>query len=73
MDEPTSSMDNRSESLIRANISKILENKTLIIITHRISLLELVDRVVVLSNETVVADGTRSYILEALRNGHLTI
>jgi ATP-binding cassette subfamily C protein LapB len=73
MDEPTSSMDSRSESLIRANISKILENKTMIIITHRISLLELVDRVVVLSNETIVADGTRSYILEALRNGHLTI
>jgi len=73
MDEPTSSMDNRSESLIRANMLKILENKTTIIITHRISLLEIVDRVIVLSNETIVADGTRSYILEALKKGHLAI
>ncbi|KAB2889644.1 MAG: type I secretion system permease/ATPase [Desulfobulbaceae bacterium] len=73
MDEPTSSMDNRSESLIRARLLKILENKTTIIITHRTSLLEIVDRVVVLSNETIVADGTRAYILEALKNGHLAL
>lgn len=73
MDEPTSSMDNRSESMIRANILKILHDKTTIIITHRISLLEIVDRIIVLNNETIVADGTKQYILEALKNGHLTI
>jgi ATP-binding cassette subfamily C protein LapB len=73
MDEPTSSMDNRSESMIRANLLKILQNKTTIIITHRLSLLEIVDRIIVLSNETIVADGTKQYILEALRSGHLAI
>ena len=73
MDEPTSSMDNRSESQIRTRLLNILENKTTIIITHRTSLLELVARVVVLSNETIVADGNRAYILEALKNGHLAI
>lgn len=73
MDEPTSSMDNRSESMIRDNMLKILHNKTTIIITHRISLLEIVDRIVVISNETIVADGTKQHILEALKNGHLSI
>ncbi len=73
MDEPTSSMDNRSESMIRDNMLEILQNKTTIIITHRISLLEIVDRIVVISNETIVADGTKQHILEALKNGQLLI
>lgn len=73
MDEPTSSMDNRSESILRANLAKITHNKTTIIITHRTSLLEMVDRIIVLNNGTVVADGTKQNILEALRNGHLAI
>ena len=71
MDEPTSSMDNRNESIIRANLLKILHNKTTIIITHRTSLLEMVDRIIVLNNGTIIADGTKQNILEALRNGHL--
>jgi ATP-binding cassette subfamily C protein LapB len=73
LDEPTSSMDNRTESMIRANMREILPNKTVIIITHRMSLLETVDRIVILSDETIVADGAKQYILEALKNGHLSI
>jgi ATP-binding cassette subfamily C protein LapB len=73
LDEPTSSMDNRNESVIRSNLLKILHNKTTIINTHRTSLLEIVDRIVVLSNETIVADGTKQRIMEALKNGHLAI
>lgn len=73
LDEPTSSMDNRTESMIRTNMLKVLHNKTTIIITHRTSLLEIVDRIIVISNETIVADGTRQNILEALKNGHLAI
>jgi ATP-binding cassette subfamily C protein LapB len=73
MDEPTSSMDNRNESMLRANMLNILHNKTTIIITHRTSLLEMVDRIIVINNGTIVADGTKQNILEALRNGHLAI
>lgn len=73
MDEPTSSMDNRSEASIRANIQKTLAQKTTIIITHRISLLDIVDRIIVLNKETIIADGTKQHILEALKNGHLAI
>ena len=73
MDEPTSSMDNRSEAGVRKKMAKILQNKTTIIITHRTSLLDIVDRIIVLSNQTIVADGTKQHILEALKNGHLAI
>jgi ATP-binding cassette subfamily C protein LapB len=73
MDEPTSSMDNRSEAGVRTKMAKVLQNKTTIIITHRTSLLDIVDRIIVLSNQTVVADGTKQHILEALKNGHLAI
>lgn len=73
MDEPTSSMDASTEKYIRRNLTSALAGKTTIIITHRTSLLELVDRIVVISNRTVVADGTRQRILEALKSGHLTI
>jgi ATP-binding cassette, subfamily C, bacterial LapB len=73
MDEPTSSMDNRNESKIKSHLLDILNKKTLIIITHRASLLDLVDRILVIDNETIVADGTRTRILEALQNGQLTI
>ncbi len=73
LDEPTSSMDNRNESVIRSNLLKILHNKTTIINTHRTSLLEIVDRIVVLSNETIIADGSKQRIMEALKNGHLAI
>lgn len=73
MDEPTSSMDNRSESLMRTNLQQVLQNKTTIIITHRTSLLDIVDRIVVLNNETIIADGTKQRIMEALKNGHIAL
>lgn len=73
MDEPTSSMDARTEQMIRKRLLSIMPGKTTIIITHRTSLLEIVDRIVVISNKTVVADGTRQRILEALKNGHVTL
>ncbi len=73
LDEPTSSMDRSSESRIKNSIDTILNDKTLIIITHRVSLLDLVDRIVVIDNGTIIADGTKSRILEALQSGQLAI
>ncbi|MGD9023078.1 MAG: type I secretion system permease/ATPase, partial [Deltaproteobacteria bacterium] len=67
LDEPTSNMDNRTEIRLRNNISKVIKNKTLLLITHRASLLEMVDRLVVIDNGAVVADGPKASVLEALR------
>lgn len=72
-DEPTSSMDNKSESRLLQHLKKILPGKTMIVITHRASLLNLVDRIIALDNGTVVADGPRERVMEALRTGQLSI
>jgi ATP-binding cassette subfamily C protein LapB len=70
-DEPTSSMDNTSESKLRKRLLDIVEGKTLIVITHRASLLHLVDRIVVIANGVVVADGTKERVIEDLKSGDL--
>ena len=48
MDEPTSALDARSESLIRRTIADLRERVTVIIIAHRISTLDVCDRIIVL-------------------------
>ncbi|NLN59851.1 MAG: type I secretion system permease/ATPase [Deltaproteobacteria bacterium] len=73
LDEPTSNMDNRSEIRLKNNLSKIIKNKTLILITHRASLLEMVDRLIVIDNGTIVADGPKSFVIEAMKKGQLNI
>ncbi len=66
LDEPTSNMDNRTEVRLRDNLSKVIKEKTLLLITHRASMLEMVDRLVVIDDGTIVADGPKASVLEAL-------
>ncbi|MFO7964967.1 MAG: type I secretion system permease/ATPase [Desulfobacterales bacterium] len=73
LDEPTSNMDNRTESRIKANLSGILNEKTLLLITHRASLLEMVNRIIIIDSGAIVADGPKASVLEALRKGHLNL
>lgn len=73
LDEPSSSMDAKSESQLRQHLNTILKGKTLILTTHRASLLALVDRVVVLENGMIRADGPKAAILEALKNGQISL
>lgn len=67
LDEPTSNMDNRTEVRLRNHLAGVIKPKTLLLITHRASLLAMVDRLVVIDNGTVVADGPKASVLEALR------
>lgn len=73
LDEPTSNMDSRTEMQLRSNLTKTIIGKTVIMITHRASLLELVDRLIIIDNGKVVADGPRNTVLEALKHGHISI
>ena len=73
LDEPSSSMDARTEKRLCNQLSRILEGKTLLLVTHRASLLTLVDRVIVLDNGTVRADGPKDNILEAIQKGQLNL
>lgn len=73
LDEPSSSMDARTEKRLTNHLSNILEGKTLVLITHRASLLALVERVIVLDNGSVRADGPKDHILEAIQKGQLNL
>ncbi|NQY53513.1 MAG: type I secretion system permease/ATPase [Campylobacteraceae bacterium] len=66
LDEPTTGLDVGLEKTLITHMKQILKNKTLIVITHRFAALELVDRVIVLNNGKIVADGPRDSVLAAL-------
>ncbi len=70
-DEPTSAMDNTSEETLRTRLNVLTRSKTLLLITHRASMLSLVDRLVVLDNGHIVADGPKEAVIEALRKGRV--
>ncbi|MDU9029394.1 type I secretion system permease/ATPase [Pseudomonas mediterranea] len=71
LDEPTSAMDNSSEDTLRQKLHTHIQGKTLLLVTHRTSMLSLVDRLVVLDNGRIVADGPKEVVIEALRKGRV--
>jgi len=71
LDEPTSAMDQSTERTIKTRLAAFQQGRTTILITHRTSLLELVDRIIVLDQGRVVADGPKDQVLEALREGRV--
>ena len=67
LDEPTSAMDMNSEQAFIAQFSQTLANSTLIVVSHRMPLLNLVDRIIVVNEGQVVDDGPKETILQKLR------
>ncbi len=66
MDEPTSAMDMQTEAMFTKRLEDIVKGRTVIIVTHRPSLLSVVDRIVVMDNQRMVADGEKEKILAML-------
>ncbi len=71
MDEPTSAMDQGTEEQIRQRIKAEFSDSTLLLITHKMNMLDLVDRLIVMDSGRIVADGPKEKVLEALKNGTL--
>ncbi|WP_445765010.1 type I secretion system permease/ATPase [Pseudomonas sp. RIT-To-2] len=71
LDEPTSHMDNASEDALRLRLHDWVVGKTVLLVTHRTSMLSLVDRLLVLDNGRIVADGPKEAVIEALRKGRV--
>ncbi|HIP12388.1 MAG TPA: type I secretion system permease/ATPase, partial [Arcobacter sp.] len=67
LDEPTTGLDIGLEKTLVTKLKEIIVNKTLIVITHRFTALDLVDRVIVLTDGKIAADGPKDVILNALR------
>jgi ATP-binding cassette, subfamily C, bacterial LapB len=66
MDEPTSSMDAQSEILFLRQLKEAAGTRTLIMVTHRPAVLDLVNRVIVVDGGKVVMDGSKAQVLAAL-------
>lgn len=71
LDEPSSSMDHQTEDRFKQNLRRYAAEKTVLIVTHRVSLLELVDRLIVLDAGRIVADGPKAQVIEALQQGRI--
>lgn len=66
MDEPTSAMDHATEQAFVNAMQGFLPGKTLVLVTHKPTLLALVDRIIVVEFGRVVADGPKEKVLQAL-------
>lgn len=71
LDEPTASLDHASEELIKKTLADEGTGKTMLIITHRSSLLNLAKRLIVIDQGRIVADGPKETVMEALRQGRI--
>jgi len=73
LDEPTSAMDNTGEERLKQRLQSVIENKTVILVTHRASLLSLVDRLLVIDRGQILADGPKAAVMEALKKGQISV
>ena len=67
LDEPTNSMDNTTESIIRDRLFDYTRDKTLILVTHKAPMLALVERLVVVDDGRIIMDGPKEKVLQALQ------
>lgn len=70
LDEATSAMDNITEKLVMENVVKQLDNKTLVVIAHRLETIKNVDKIYVLSDGVIQEEGKYNELLD--KNGYFT-
>ena len=73
MDEPTNSLDNRSEENFKTRLGAAIDGKTFLLVTHRASLLSLVPRLIVMDGGKIVADGPKEQVMQALAGGKINV
>ena len=71
MDEPTGSMDHSTEAAVIKQLVDYVKGRTWLVVTHRNSLLQMVDRILVVDNGKLVADGPRDSVVQALQQGKI--
>ncbi|MFJ3052931.1 type I secretion system permease/ATPase [Pseudomonas nitroreducens] len=68
LDEPTSGMDMQTERMFLQRLEHATKGRTLVVVTHRFSVLEQIDRLIVLDAGQIVADGPKDEVLRALQS-----
>ena len=71
MDEPTGSMDHSTEVAVKKQLAEFVQGRTWVVVTHRNTLLEMVDRIIVIDQGKLVADGPRDTVVQALQQGRI--
>jgi ATP-binding cassette subfamily C protein LapB len=66
LDEPSSALDAQAEAALIARLAHATRGKTLLIVTHRMSMVRLVDRIIVLDKGRVLVDGSRDTVMRAM-------
>jgi ATP-binding cassette subfamily C protein LapB len=66
MDEPSSAMDAQTESGLIQRLQEELKGRTLILITHRPPLLQLVERIILMDQGKIISDGPRDSVLKQI-------
>ncbi len=67
LDEPTSDMDGRTEQAVIERLAQAFKGHTLLLVTHRPALLDLVDRLIVLDQGAKILDGPKAEVMAALK------
>ncbi len=66
LDEPTSSLDAQAEAQMIARLSQAAQGRTLVLVTHRLSMLQLVDRVIVVDQGRIAIDGPCDEVIRTM-------
>lgn len=72
-DEPTNAMDVQAETAFVKHIKEQIKDKSFILITHRQHLLSLVDRLILVDQGRIIADGPRDQVIAALAKGQVEV
>ncbi len=71
LDEPTSAMDTGAENRLKARLAREVPGRTVLLVTHRQSMLTLAERILVIDNGRIAADGPKEKVLKALASGQI--
>jgi ATP-binding cassette subfamily C protein LapB len=67
LDEPTNSFDNTTESIVKKRLHEYTRDRTLLLVTHKAPMLDLVERLIVMDEGRIVMDGPKEEVLNALK------
>ncbi|MFK7839293.1 MAG: type I secretion system permease/ATPase [Bdellovibrionales bacterium] len=72
-DEPTNAMDLQAEASFKNYVNEEIQDKTLILITHKNTMLDMVDRLILMDNGQLILDGPVDKVIEALQSGQVEV
>jgi ATP-binding cassette subfamily C protein LapB len=71
LDEPTSELDQGTESRVIKALKEDMKDKTVVVVTHKMSILDLADRIIVMDFGKVIMDGPKKDVIAQLKKGNI--